>query len=299
MSWKDFFYFTSSQRRALIVLLLLSFVLLGVNLFFLFSSNSNNEKIENAVFLTEVEKFRVSLEENKSTDRYKKTYTDYYKSKSNKEALVLFSFNPNTLDSAGFISLGLRPYMVRNILKYREKGGRFRTKEAFSKVYGLTADQFQKIEPFIQIPKKEETNYIKNEPTVRIIELNAADTTQLKQLAGIGSGFAKRIVAYRNKLGGFYSVSQLKEVWGLSLETVKKITPYVAVDVSQLKKIPVNKSSVDRLRSHPYINFYQAKAIYEYRKNEGEIQSIEECKKMEDESLTPEFWEKVKPYIGF
>jgi competence protein ComEA len=132
-----------------------------------------------------------------------------------------------------------------------------------------------------------------------LIEINGADTTQLKLLKGIGSGFAKLIVSYRRKLGGFHTKSQLLEVWGLSEEIYNQIVSQIIVDKNFIKRIPVNMSSIDRLRNHPYINFYQARAIYEYRRNEGRINSIEACKMIDDESLTEEFWKKASPYLEF
>lgn len=305
MSWKDYFYFTASQRRALVLLGSLVVVLFVVNITYPYVINRNKSlEVKDTAFISEVIRFKSSLKEAKQDYRYRNKYPnnnfDYKDNGFQKIPPVLFSFNPNTLDSAGFVKLGLKPFMAHNILRYRAKGGKFRTVEAFSKIYGLSAEQFDRLQPFIQLPAEEKLIYANKEETPSImLELNKADTLDLKQLRGVGSGIAKRIVAYRNKLGGFVSVNQLKEVWGISPELAQQLMTSVKVDASQIKKIPVNKSSIDRLKNHPYINFYCAKAIYEYRKNEGKINSIEVCKKIDDEMLTPEFWEKVEPYLEF
>jgi len=304
MSWKDYFYFTASQRRALIFLISLVLILFIINSSYSYFENKNKAiEVKDTAFLAEVIRFKSSLKETKTNYNYNSAYPNRYnyypKNWIEKVSAVLFPFNPNTLDSVGFVKLGLKPFMARNILRYRAKGGKFRSVEAFSKVYGLSDEQFATLKPYIQIPPEEKPVYAKKEQPAVMVELNAADTSQLKLLHGIGSVIAKRIVAYRNKLGGFASANQIKEVWGISPELAQQIMPFITADASQLKKIPINKSSIDRLRNHPYMNFYRAKAIYEYRKDKGKIKSIQECKSIDDESLTPEFWTKMEPYLEF
>lgn len=298
MSWKDYFYFTSSQRRALILLSVLSLLLLLVNVALSFTANDTVS--EDTAFLAEIDDFTQSLKENKQSKRGYK-FNNYYDRKLPKSKVVdYFKFNPNTLDSLGFVELGLPAYVIRNILRYRLKGGEFKSAKDFSNVYGLSKEQYEELEAYVIIPVKKKQD-VKIEASVEIllIEINSADTTQLKLLKGIGSGFAKRIVSYRRKLGGFYTKSQLQEVWGLSEEIYKQIAPQIIVNKNIIKRIPVNISSIERLRNHPYINFYQARAIYEYRRNEGRINSIEACKMIDDESLTEAFWKKAGVYLEF
>ncbi len=296
MSWKDSFYFTSSQRRALFLLSVISVLLFVCNLLLpTFLIHRNEKEVVDSVFLAKICSFKNTLNE--------QTYHGKTRNNSSSKQMNPFRFNPNTLDSTGFLRLGLSHFTVRNILKYRSKGGRFKYVNDFLKVYGISGEEFEVLSPFIEIPtikkmKEEVAVVIKKESPV-ILNLNIADTAQLKTLKGIGSSFAKRIVAYRKKLGGFYSKHQLKEVWGLSTETYLQISPYLIVSSEFIIKIQVNQSSLEKLRSHPYINFYQARAIYEYRKDEGKIKSLEEAKLIEDENLTEEFWEKVVAYLEF
>lgn len=301
MSWKNYFYFSASQRRALIFVLVVVGGLFLANLFYaFFSKNTQADELPDSLYMAQVEQFNASLKDKKWNYKNRGLYTYTTTKKTFKELpAVLFAFNPNTLDSAGFIRLGLKPYVVRIILKYRSKGGKYRNTTAFSKTYGLSSEQFHLLEPYIKIPVDEKPPIINNKQVAITVELNAADTAQLKRLRGIGDALARRIVAYRSKLGGFSSVNQLKEVWGISPEVAQDIISHVTVDASCVKKIPINKSGIDRLKNHPYINFYRAKAIYEYRKNNGKITSIEECKTIDDESLNPQFWEKIEPYLEF
>ena len=130
-----------------------------------------------------------------------------------------------------------------------------------------------------------------------VIEINESDTLQLMKIPGIGVGFAKRIVSYRNLLGGFYRLEQLQEVYGMYVELYEKMIPYLRIDASKITPIPVNTASLDKLKSHPYINFYQAKAIVEMRRKKGKLENISEFSLLEE--FTPEDLERIKRYLAF
>ena len=130
-------------------------------------------------------------------------------------------------------------------------------------------------------------------PEGTLVDVNAADTTELKKIPGIGSGIARRIVAYRNRLGGFYSLEQLNEVEFVSADLLK----WFKLESDSIRKLPINRVGLDQLRAHPYINFYQAKVIVEYRRKRGEIKSLSQL------SLYEEFAEKdlkrLSAYVSF
>ena len=117
------------------------------------------------------------------------------------------------------------------------------------------------------------------------------------KIPGIGSAFAKRITSYRNLLGGFYRLEQLQEVYGMYEELYEKIIPYMQTSTDEITQIPVNTASLDKLRAHPYINFYQAKAIIEIRKKKGKLENINELYLLEE--FTEEDLERIKPYLAF
>ena len=222
--------------------------------------------------------------------------------------IQLFPFDPNKADSIELSSLGLPSYVVRNILRYREKGGRFRTADSFSKIYGLTEKQFNTLKPYIRIaqtdtPKKEKMDTmvavviperkVFKYPEGTLVDVNVADTAELKKIPGIGSGIAKAIVAYRNRLGGFYSLSQLEEIDYVTPELLK----WFKLEGGTIRKLDINRWGLDKLRSHPYLNFYQAKVIIEHRRKRGEIKSLSQL------SLYEEFTEKdlirLSAYVSF
>jgi competence ComEA-like helix-hairpin-helix protein len=128
------------------------------------------------------------------------------------------------------------------------------------------------------------------------IEINSADTSTLKTIPGIGPAYASRIIKYRNSLGGFTSVAQLKEVWGLDDELYEQIATYITIEKT-VKKVQINNLSLDELRKHPYISYKQAKIIVDIRTRKGDIKSVNRL------ALLDEFTEKdikrLTPYLRF
>ena len=130
-----------------------------------------------------------------------------------------------------------------------------------------------------------------------VIEINKSDTLQLMKIPGIGAAFAKRIAGYRNLLGGFYRLEQLQEVYGMYEELYEKIVPYLRMDTNKITPIQVNIASLDKLKAHPYLNFYQAKAIVEMRKKKGKLENINEFSLLEE--FTAKDMERIKRYLAF
>ncbi|WP_165020973.1 helix-hairpin-helix domain-containing protein [Dysgonomonas sp. ZJ279] len=128
------------------------------------------------------------------------------------------------------------------------------------------------------------------------IELNKADTTDLKKIPGIGTGFANRIVKYRNLLGGYASINQLKEVWGVDDDLFDKITPYIVLQ-GKPNQIAINKADFGQLNKHPYISYKQAKVILDIRDRKGNIESINRLTLLEE--FTENDINRLKDYISF
>lgn len=212
----------------------------------------------------------------------------------------LFSFDPNTIDSLDMLRLGFKPYMAHNWLQYRRHGGKIHSCQKLRSIYNidtLLIDSICKLMIFASIttpPKDSSTTYKRKE--FFTFELNSADTTLLCQLPGIGIGRAKMITNYRRQIGGFYSASQLKEIENIPDSIVDNLTPYIIIELDSIKKIEINKSSIKRLHRHPYINYYQAKAIYDLRwdkQHNGKISNIEEIRKF----FSDDEFERIKHYL--
>lgn len=138
--------------------------------------------------------------------------------------------------------------------------------------------------------------YTKRTEREVMLELNSADTLQLQELRGIGPGFARRIVKYREKLGGYYAKEQLMEIYGFTEELYGKVAPHITVDASKIRRLDVNTLGIAELKQHPYISFYEAKAMVEYRnsKPSKRIDSIDELANLPD---LKENWEVIRIYI--
>ncbi|MDR2949584.1 MAG: helix-hairpin-helix domain-containing protein [Prevotella sp.] len=128
------------------------------------------------------------------------------------------------------------------------------------------------------------------------IELNSSDTTELKKIPGIGSGFANRIVKYNNLLGGYSNLDQIKEVWGMDDYLYDKILPYLTI-VPKTKKIRVNSATFEELNKHPYISYKQAKIIEDIRDRKGNIESMNRLSLLDE--FTDNDIRRLTPYISF
>ena len=248
-----------------------------------------------------------------SPDSLLQSLDDIPREKSKKQ-IALHPFDPNIADSLELISVGLSPYVTRNILRYRKVGGVFRRPEDLARIYGLHDTVFTRVKPYIMIPttdySKSNTSHIIDYDTIRreypyadymrakykpgkFVDLNMADTTELMKIPGIGPMRARRIVEYRHKLGGYHSIAQVHEAYDLP----EHLGDWVHISVPTVKKLHINKVSLSQLRHHPYLTFYQAKAIIELRKREGDICSVRQLLFLDE--FTEADIARLTPYLSF
>jgi DNA uptake protein ComE-like DNA-binding protein len=204
-------------------------------------------------------------------------------------------FDPNNVDFNQLIDLGFNSYQANNLIKYRSKVGIFRSKVDLLKIYGIDTAFYKSIENYIQINIMEESTPPDNIHVLFHIELNNADSIELVQLNGVGSVFATRILKYRDLLGGFYSTSQLLEVYKFPVETFQKIENSVSVDTMLIKKIRVNFAEFPDLIRHPYLNKKQVEAVINFRNRNGSFQDIMQLKS--NGLIDSETFQKIRPYL--
>lgn len=213
-------------------------------------------------------------------------------------------FDPNADDSATMVMSGLPPYVARNIVRYRAKGGTFRRADDLTRIYGMDSTLFNSIRPYITIhptPEAETLHAtavayhpVEKYPEGTVIDINAADTAMLMKIPGIGRGYSAMILAYRRRLGGFVSPSQVNEIDNLPRGFAKWFK--VAPDFSP-GKININRASIERLRDHPYLDFYQARAIIEWRRKYGDLRSLQQLSILEE--FSDSTLDRIAPYIEF
>lgn len=307
--FKEFFYYTKEQRRGVcsLVILIASIFVFG----YMHSSwrdqrtPSQEEIRQQAVDERRCQKFLHSLHQAEQS-KHVPFKTQVRRDKRIFSPKTLFNFNPNTADSSTFQKLGLPGWMIRNILRYRSKGGHFKKPEDFKKIYGLTAEEYSTLSPYIHLSVKDTM------PTSRplyhpaslhtpifkyaagtTIDLNKADTTELEKIPGIGSGIARMIVNYRERLGGYYQIAQLEEI---HLDS-KRLQTWFYINPREIRLLNLNKTGINRLRYHPYINFYQAKVFVEYRQRKGAISSLKPFTLYEE--FTANDLKRISHYVCF
>lgn len=296
---KEFLNLSKTEKAGiwLLIALLLTIILLSAFLRSTKTSVANND-------FSEFEKQIQTWENSISSDnqQYSNVYNDLdapsYSSAKSK--LNPFPFNPNELDADGWKRLGLTDKQTKSILNYRQKGGEFRIKSDFAKMYTISKEEFAVLGPFIQLPEKQQqkpdynaSSYEKKE-AVRV-EINSADTAALKKVRGIGPAFALRIVSYRSRLHGYVSIDQLKEVKGIDSVKYAEISPYLFVNPYLVRKININTVTFDELKSHPYFGYNIALSLINYRKQHGDYKVLTDIKK--SALVTEDVYRKISPYL--
>jgi competence protein ComEA len=232
---RDYFTFNKRERNGLLVLL---FIMVLITLW---------PTVYTAYYKGDLEKVTVvqltldslkpedkkSMFDNNHSDTHLTALEAEYSSKSNASdptAIILFSFDPNSLDADGWRRLGIPEKNIRTIIKYKDKGGKFYKKEDLKKIYGFRETDYNRLEPYISFPQKpifENAEYKETERKVETIrtplELNTADSLALLAVNGIGPALTSRIIKYRSKLGGYIMVEQLREVYGLLPESFEQV----------------------------------------------------------------------------
>ena len=296
MRFSDLFYLNRHDRRILLVLMTVAVGCLLV----MWLSDDDFSKDSSITSITSSTSF--------SSDSSSSRTPSYYQQPVKQPER--FVFDPNTADSTQLLRLGLQSWQVMNIYKYRAAGGVYRKKEDFARLYGLTAKQYRELEPYIHISADYQpaSTLVKEEKVsnqrdtlrypVKIgegenIDLNVADTSLYKKVPGIGSYYARRIADYAQRLGGFVSVDQLDEIENFPRDAKK----YFAVSTSQVRQLNVNRLSLNELKRHPYINYYQAKAIVDYRRLQGPLHSLDDLRLLPD--FSDDVIRRLEPYVCF
>jgi len=212
-----------------------------------------------------------------------------------REQLITGFFDPNNAEINQLTQFGFNRFQASNLIEYRRKAGVFKTKTDLLKIYGIDSSFYKTIENHILINNSEESPIASYQPVLLNIELNSADSTDLQKLNGIGSVFANRILKYRDLLGGFYSTSQLLEVYNFSEESFQKIESSISADTLLIKKIRLNFAEYKDLIRHPYFSKKQAEAVLRYRQKNGSFKDIFQIKT--NDLVDSETFSRIRPYL--
>ncbi len=310
----EYFSFTKKERTGTLVLLaIIALLLLSPFLFpfFIKKKTYNEEAFKKEIAAIKEKQPDTTTKRQWKSDEeeqpaYYQSAEKNYSSRQNWKG-VLFYFDPNTMDENGWRKLGIRDKTIATIKNYLSKGGRFYKPEDIEKIWGFSNEEKQRLVPFVKIEKAE--GYAHNYPikeTVKpiyekkvytpiTIDINTADSTALVALPGIGSKLSQRIIAFRDKLGGFRNVEQVGETFGLQDSVFQKIKPRLMLSSAAIRQININTASLDELKSHPYIRYAVANAIIQYRSQHGNFSSVTDLKKIM--TITDEILAKAAPYL--
>lgn len=209
-----------------------------------------------------------------------------------------FKFDPNKLDSNGFIALGMRARTVHLLLNWRRKGKVFRSSKELSAVYTLTAEEYQRLEPYITINEKElypDKYWPENENGPSTIDLNLADSGSLVRINGIGPTLAHKILQRRKALGGFLKYEQLNEVYRFPDTTFRTLKERLVINIKSVKRLKLNTCNYEELSAHPYIGSTMAKNIILFREGLKHYDNIEQLRQVP--LMNDENYRKIAPYL--
>ena len=235
-----------------------------------------------------------------------------YASRYPQPVIHLQPFDPNTADSTLLVTVGLKPWMARNLIRYRNAGKVFRRPEDLQRLYGMNDSLYSTLLPFIQIDTAALasslgmcrvvsdtdtviTAYIPRIKRDTILDLNTADTTEFMLLRGVGRFTAMQIIRYRQALGGYYSTSQLYEISEIANDRIDSLLPHLYADTSLITPIDVNRASVKQLYRHPYISYKQAEQLYDLRRRKLRLHSPDELSAV----FSPDERQRLLPYLRF
>ena len=313
---KDYFAFSKKEG---IAILFIAIIALCLWLFAHYLPSQNSVPKGKETFQNELANLQITVDssrkfykkrefDNADYAQPKRSYNNDYANAS-KDVVKgeLFEFDPNTIGADGWKRLGVKDKTIHTIQNFVGKGYRFRQPEDIKKIYGLRPADADRLVPYIRIKEsntevKAPVNAYVSKPPVytntykpTIIDINIADTSAYISLPGIGSKLAGRIINFRDKLGGFVSVDQVGETYGLPDSTFQKIKPRLQFTAISVRKVNINTADINELKSHPYIRWNIGNAIINYKQQHGNFTSVADLLKIN--IITEEMYNKMMPYL--
>lgn len=290
---EDYFKFSKLERKGILSLLCLIIISLVYNVWiksFLYDPNFNHKAKWYLEQLEAMEKIKIPPQIESETI----------------DSIQIEPFDPNLIDEKGWQDLGLNQKQAKIIMNYRAKGGTFRIKSDLNKMYSISDQKFQELEPYILLPdtldfktevhKKHQTFQKKDKTEIiALVKINSADSLQFIKLKGIGPVLSSRILKYRERLGGFHNIFQISEVYGLQDSTFQKLKKYFILDTVKLRTININRADAKTLKRLPYLRWKHANAIEKYRRQHGKFSDLNELDNII--LLDSNLIKKIKPYL--
>jgi competence protein ComEA len=236
----------------------------------------------------------------KSRNEYQKRTYSQAKKKRRVYKMPPKKFDPNMYTKSDWISLGLSEKQANVVVKFCSRG--IYSNDQLRRIFSLPEELFILIKDSTVYPiRKEKSMELSERAEVRLtkrlilVNVNKATQADLEEIPGVGSFYAKNILNYRNRLGGFVRKEQLLEVWKMEPQTYEAIERFIEVDARAIEQININTAVVEQLKQHPYLSWKIANSIVKMRQQKNQFKSLEELK--ESHLIDEELFEKLKPYL--
>jgi len=282
------FFVSRQSKKGILIFVLLALVVLFIPRIILVFKAEENFNVSS----TQIQQLKERSEKAELKRFEKKSFK-----KQNRFHIPTQKFDPNTYTEKEWMALGLSEKQVAVVLKFTERG--IYNNEQLQKIFVIPEELYELIKDSTYYPKKVQQEGFKekkHETKKSIsVELNSTDQETLESVPGIGPFFAKNILKYRDRLGGFRNKEQLLEVWKMDIDKYNTIENYLTIDKSRLKQLNLNSATVEELKNHPYFNWNIANSIIKIRNQKVKFKSVNEIK--ESVLIDEELFEKVKPYL--
>jgi DNA uptake protein ComE-like DNA-binding protein len=299
---KPFFTLNRSEQKGILVL---SFLILLMTAFkFFLPFMLTHETVRDKQFEKEVRLFLERQKALKDSIQLEKLQNqgmlDHERAA---QKLRPFPFDPNNLDKEGWLRLGLTKKQAGMILKYRSNGGAFKKKADFAKIYCISEVEFALLEPYIELQPERQNkpsvkgSHIREKSFYTRVNLNSADSAELRKSLLLSGWLAQRVIRYRELLGGYAFFEQLHEVYGFDSIEVNLRKSYIVVDSANLNKLNLNTATFKQILRHPYISYELTKHIVNTREEKGSVQVNDLTGN--PQLITEEKLERLLPYVSF
>ena len=285
--------FTRSEANGTLILILILLLTVIIPRLFLLSTNNLDKRF--TADQDKLDQWTKQIEE--SLVKKEKA-----PSISEKKEFERFTFNPNLTSKEDLQRLGFSSKSAHNITSYRTKGGNFEVKKDLRKIYGIDQKLITSLWSFIDLPEEaavtetDKPSFERPLEAIKKFDLNQADAQTLQSIRGIGPVLSERIVKFRDRLGGFHTTEQLHDVYGLDSLVIEKLVDQSYIETNNLVKINLNTDSLKHLYQYPYIDYNLAKAIYNYRVQRGQLDSVAQIKSIK--ILNDSIYKKIYPYLS-
>lgn len=273
------------NRRGLFLLLLLGILVAYMPRILI--GYAGEEELE--ISFEEIVRLEEEIKEHQAIKKVKKKKIREEKFLTPKQA-----FNPNDYSKKDWMKLGLSEKQAAVVCRFSQRG--LSSNEDLENIFVLPKELFNKIKDSTFYPELKQEKSVFEKKVIESVELNSVTREALIDLPGIGAFYADKIISYRENLGGYVSIEQLREIWKFEEYVhLEHLEQFLTVDSRIIERLDLNNSTFEQLKNHPYISYSVANSIVKMRKAHGDYYDLEEL--LESKLIDRELFEKIRTYL--